>query len=91
MQNKGTFKKTEDKGAEMKKLSDDYLSGKISIEEFTKKIQELQKEMTETIPQNSITVNADFQSRIVGTENPTEPVPIESSGSEWFDDANFKK
>ena len=82
-------KNTKDKGPEMTQLTKDYQSGKISIEEFSKKMSELQKEIT--VPQSLITVNAGFQSNVIGMENPTEPVPIESTGNEWFDDVNFKK
>jgi len=90
LQSKENKKKAEDEGAEGKKLAEDYKSGKISLEEFTKKAQEMQQEAIDFL-KYEVTVNAGFQSKIVGTENPTEPVPIESTGNEWFDDVNFKK
>ena len=82
-------KNIKDNGPAMIQLTKDYQSGKISIEEFSKKMSELQQE--KTLPQSPTTVNAGFQSRIVGMENPSDPVPIESTGNEWFDDVNFKK
>jgi len=85
LQSKENKKKTKDKAAEMKKLTDDFQSGKISIEEFTKKMAELQKDLSETLPQNDITVNADYESRIVGTENPTEPVPFDTNENQWWE------
>jgi len=65
IESKAYTKKTEDQAGQMKKLTEDYQSGKISIEEFTKKIQELQKEMSESSG-TEITVNAGFESRITG-------------------------
>ena len=85
MESEASKKKTKDKSAEMKKLTDDFQSGKISIEEFTKKMAELQKDLSETLPQNDITVNAGYESRIVGTENPTEPVPFDTNENRWWE------
>ncbi len=84
MQNKEIFKSSEDKGAELKKLTEDYQSGKISLEEFTKKFPVLEKELTETLPK-SATVNAGFQSKIVGTENPTEPESFDVNENRWWE------
>ncbi len=89
MQNKDLSKKNDNKEAEIKKLTKDFQAGRVSIEEFTKKMMEFQGNITASI--EAITVNAGFQSRVVGMDNPTEPVPIESTGNEWFDDVNFKK
>jgi len=75
----------------MKKLAEDYQGGKISIEEFTKKMQEFQKEMTEFLSGNEITVNAGFESRITGTDKPTDPVPIDANEKPWWEDPDFKK
>jgi hypothetical protein len=77
--------KVEDKTGQMKQLTEDFQSGKISIEEYSKKMAELQKEMTETLPESAITVNAGFQSRIVGTENPTEPIPFDTNENRWWE------
>ena len=85
MQNQDTSK-----GEQMKKLAEDYQSGKISIEEFTKKMQEFQKEMTEFLSGNEITVNAGFESRITGTDKPTDPVPIDANEKPWWEDPDFK-
>ena len=86
MQNKSSQKKADDKASEMIKVTDDYQSGKISIEEFTKKMQMLQQDFSETVPQNAITVNAGYESRIVGTENPTDPVPFDTNGNRWWEE-----
>ena len=86
MENDFNINKTKDKGAEMKKLTDDFQSGKISIEEFTKKMAELQKGMNETVL-NAVTVNAGYESRLVGTDsNPTEPVPFDTNENHWWED-----
>jgi hypothetical protein len=89
MENEANKKKIQDKAEQMKKLSEDYQSGKISIEEFTKKMQELQKGVSETAG-SEITVNAGFESRIRGTDKPTDPVPIDINDP-WWKDTNFKK
>lgn len=86
MQNKDNVKNTEDKAAEMKKLTDDFQSGKISIEEFTKKMADLQKEMTANQPQNAVIVNAGYESKIVGPGiNPTEPVSFDTNENHWWE------
>jgi len=85
------MEKTLDTGEQMKKLGEDYQSGKISIEEFTKKMQEFQKELAEFLPGNEITVNAGFESRITGTDKPTDPVPIDANEKPWWEDLIFNK
>ena len=85
MKKESNINKTKDKGAEMKKLTDDMSSGKISIEEFTKKMAELQKGMNETVL-NAVTVNAGYESRLVGTDsNPTEPVAFDINENKWWE------
>jgi hypothetical protein len=46
---------------------------------------ELQKEMKETMPQKEITVNSGYESRIVGTENPTEQVTFDTNDNRWWE------
>ena len=82
MQNKENINKAGDKGAEMKKLSEDSQAGKIGIEEFTKKMKELQEKVTETL--ESITVTAGFESRIIGTEMPTVPASFNTTENRWW-------
>jgi hypothetical protein len=84
MQNKANQNKTEDKAAEMKKLTEDFQNGKISQEEYMKKIQEIQKEATESL-KYEVTVNAGFLSRIVGTENPTQPESFDVNENHWWE------
>ncbi len=88
LQNREIFKSAQDKGAEIKKLNEDYQGGKISLEEFQKKLPELQTEMIDATPKSAITVNAGFQSKIVGTKNPTAPESFDVNENRWFDDAN---
>jgi hypothetical protein len=85
MKNKEVGKKNDDKAAEMKKIADDFQNGKISIEEFTKKMTELQKEMANSLPQSAVTVNAGFQSKIVGTVNATEPESFNVNENRWWE------
>ncbi len=90
MANPDISKKTENIGAEMRKLTEDYQGGKINMQQFPKKMQELQKEIAEVEPKSAIIVNAGFQSKIVGTVNATEPESFKVNENRWFDDANYK-
>jgi len=84
-------KKRLDLTAQQTKLSEDFQNGKISMEEFVKKSKELQKELRDITEGRKITVNAGFESRITGTDNPTEPLPIDVNEKPWFDDPVFNK
>jgi hypothetical protein len=85
MQNKEVGKKNDDKAAEMQKIADDFQNGKIGAEEFTRKMTELQTEMTKSLPQSTVTVNAGFQSKIVGTVNATEPESFNVNDNRWWE------
>jgi hypothetical protein len=84
--NEDNKKNIQDKSEQMKKLSDDYQSGKISIEEFTQKMKDLQTELPESLSENEITVNAGFQSRITGTGKPSDPVPLDLNEKPWWEE-----
>jgi hypothetical protein len=86
----GANKKAGDKGAEMKKAYDDYKSGKMSADEYTKKLMELQQELTESLPKSAITVGEGFQSKITNGGNPTDPESIDPSEIHWWDGADFQ-
>ncbi len=83
--NEDNKKNIQNKSEQMKKLSDDYQSGKVSIEEFTQKMKDLQTELPESLSENEITVNAGFQSRITGTGKPSDPVPIDADEKPWWE------
>lgn len=83
--NEDNKKNIQNKSEQMKKLSDDYQSGKVSIEEFTQKMKDLQTELPESLSENEITVNAGFQSRITGTGKPSDPVPIDANEKPWWE------
>ena len=69
----------------MQKIADDFQNGKIGAEEFTRKMTELQKEMTKSLPQSTVTVNAGFQSKIVGIVNATEPESFNVNENRWWE------
>ena len=46
---------------------------------------ELQKEMTKTLPQSNVTVDAGYESRIVGTVNPTDPASFDTKENHWWE------
>jgi hypothetical protein len=88
MKSEANKKKAKDKDEQMKKLSEDYKNGKVTIEEYAIKMNKIQaglKEITE------ITVNAGFESRMTSTDKPTDPVPIEANENNWFNDPVFNK
>jgi hypothetical protein len=84
-------KKRQDLTAQQAKLSEEFQSGKISMEEFVKKSTEIQKKLRDINEGSKITVNAGFESRITGTDNPTEPVPIDENEKPWWEDPAFNK
>ncbi len=68
----------------------DYQEGKISMEEYMKKMQDYQKgigKMEEKM--KSKMCEAGFMVKV--TDKISDPVPVESPGNDWFDDVNFKK
>lgn len=75
-------KNTQSKAEQMKKLTDDFQNGKISIEEYTRKMQEINSGLGESLQADEITVNAGFETRLTGTEKPTDPVPIDEK--QWW-------
>jgi hypothetical protein len=86
LQNQKNMKKTEDKGAEIQKLSDDFQNGKISMEEYATKMQELQKNITESLPLSAITVTAGYESNSIGEgSNPTEPALFDMNENRWWE------
>ena len=59
--------------------------GKSVWKSLQKKMTELQKEMSKSLPQSSVTVNAGNESRIVGTVNPTDPAPFDTKENRWWE------
>lgn len=90
-------KEQKDKQDQIQKLTEDFQSGKISAQEYTKKAKEMAEEIKEIATQiqslvpKTITVEAGYESRIVGTgSNPTDPVPIDANEKPWWEDPNLK-
>ena len=84
---KANEKRIQEINAEQAKLNVDYQNGKISVDEFTKKSKALGLELVErSHPIKEITVNAGFESRIIGTDKPTDPVPIDANEKPWWED-----
>jgi hypothetical protein len=84
-------KKRLDLTAQQTKLNEDFQGGKITKDEFVKKSTELQKELRDIFDGRKVTVNAGFESRITGTDNPTTPVPIDASEKPWWEEPAFNK
>jgi len=68
---------------ELAKLTDDFQNGRITIEEYTKKGAEISQREADAAPK-TVTVEAGFESRIIGSGNPTEPVPFDTNGDPKF-------
>ena len=73
------------KSEQMNQLYEDYQSGKISIEEYTKKMGEILQGISETAP-GGVTINEGFESRMVGSKKPTEPVPFDINENRWWEE-----
>lgn len=81
--------KLDKNSTDLEKLYKDYQAGKITIEEYTAKMKEFTENITKTIKDSTPKVcEAGFMVKV--TDVISDPVPIESSGKEWFDDSNFK-
>src|SRR4030095_3529003 len=76
---------------DMKKLIDDYMNGRISLEEYKKKLAEgsdgMKKESD--IATGKITVEAGFQCKV--NEKLREVTPIDSNDDRWWDNENYNK
>jgi len=85
-QNNDAYTKTlNSKDTQMKQITEDYQSGKISLEEYAKKMGEIQQVISDSAP-GGVTVNEGYESRMAGTNKPTEPVPFDVN-----DDPGLKK
>lgn len=82
-------KKFGDDAAEYTKLTEDYQAGKITMEEMIKKSEEFQNKGTKFGEEVADKI-CEAGYMVTVTDKVSTPVPIES-GSNWFDDANFKK
>ncbi len=82
--------KVSDKGSQLKQLYEDYKNGKITNEEFTKKMQDAQNGMVESLPKEPVHVTAGYKSTILNGANATDPETFDASENRWFDDVNFQ-
>jgi hypothetical protein len=72
-------------------LEENFKAGKITLEEFTKKIQELNDPVLNTIDNYHVTVNSGNESYLREKEPPTAPEKYIEAGDEWYLDINFVK
>jgi hypothetical protein len=60
------------------------------MEEYLKKAQEYAGSISkQSLEMKSKICEAGYM--VIVTDKVSDPVPFESTGAEWFDDANFKK
>lgn len=72
-------------------LEEDFKAGRITLEEFTRKVKELSDPVINTVDQFHVLVEAGNESVIRGTEPPTNPSKFVETGDEWYLDKNFGK
>ncbi len=83
----GLSNDTKDNAKEYAKLTEDFQAGKITMEEYISKSKEYQDNISKVMTGKMC--EAGFM--ITVTDSIGEPAKIESTGSEWFDDAKFTK
>ncbi len=81
--NNDDAKKNNDKALQLQKLIEDYNSGKITVPEYSKQMQELMKD--DAKQQKTVTINAGYQSSITDTEDPSDPVPFDVNENHWWE------
>ncbi|MEO8513388.1 MAG: FecR family protein [Ignavibacteria bacterium] len=68
----------------------DYQTGKITMEEYIKITQEFQKGIGQ-MEENMKSKMCEAGYMVHVTDKISDPIPIGSTGNDWFDDVNFKK
>lgn len=77
--------KVENASEQMQKAGDDFKNGKISMDEYVKKLEELSEGSLQG--ESSVTVNAGYESTITGTGNlPSAPVPFNTEENRWWEE-----
>jgi hypothetical protein len=49
-------------------------------------MKDLQTELPESLSENEITVSAGFESRITGTDKPSDPIPMNTNEKPWWEE-----
>ncbi len=70
-------------------INADFKAGKISIEEYAKKMKEIGDQANNIASKYFVTVEAGNESYIRGTDPPTAPEQITQDSDPWFADKNF--
>jgi CxxC motif-containing protein len=68
--------------AETVKLAEDYQAGRISVQDFAKRMGEIQADILKAAPRNVI-VEAGYETRMVGWNQPTDPVAFDVTEKRW--------
>jgi hypothetical protein len=81
---------SENTSKDFEKLTKDFQEGKITMDEYVRKSQEFQKNVNKQNDQMKIVMcEAGFMVKV--SDKISDPEPIKSTGTEWFEDVNFKK
>lgn len=77
--------------ARNQKLGEDYMAGKITLEEYTRLIAETNTNTLDIVSKFKVNVEAGFTSLVKGHDAPTEPKPFTPDDNAWFLDKYFGK
>lgn len=75
---------------EMEKLQQDFQNGKISMEEYGRKIEEFSKNVEKTTNSFGKSYIIEAGNRITVSDNVYGPEAFERTSGNWFDDENFR-
>jgi hypothetical protein len=81
---------SEEEAKAMQQITMDYQSGKISMDEFVKKTQEYSSRLEDRSEDMKSKI-CEAGNMITAKDKISAPVSMESTGSEWFEDVNFRK
>ncbi len=79
-------KRQDELKAETQKLLEDFQSGKLTVDEFKQRNEEIQKKVnsvTEMV--KTVTINAGYTSSISEGESPTDPVTFDTNENRWWE------
>ncbi len=77
--------------AKNQKLSEEYMAGKITMEEYMKRSAEANVNTLDIVSKYKVTVEAGFTSTVTGRGTPSEPKAFTADDNTWFADKNFGK
>ncbi len=84
------MKSMEQSGTAIQKLTEDYQAGKLTLEEYTAKVNEYSAGMNESMDNTSKETMVEAGFMVTVKDKVTSPEPIPSGESKWFEDPKIK-